>query len=49
MVAVLADMIEGVVMTNSLRAPAADHMRTDLWRATGTSDDTVRAPVAGAA
>ena len=49
MVAVLADMIEGVVMTNSLPAPAADHMRTDLWRATGTSDDTVRAPVAGAA
>ena len=49
MAAVLADMIEGVVVTNSLAAPAADHARTELWRATGTSGDTVSVTVAGAA
>ena len=30
-VAVLADMIEGVVMTNRLVTPHADRVRTDLW------------------
>jgi hypothetical protein len=29
--AVIADMIEGVVVTNRLRPPAADRLRTDLW------------------
>jgi hypothetical protein len=29
--AVLADMIEGVVVTNGLRSPDADRIRTDLW------------------
>lgn len=49
MAAVLADMIEGVVVTNSLAAPAADHARTDLWRATGMSGNTMGVPAAGAA
>ena len=29
--AVLADMIEGVVITNGLAAPEADRLRNDLW------------------
>ena len=29
--AVLADMIEGVVITNGLRAPEADRLRNELW------------------
>ena len=29
--AVLADMIEGVVVANRLRPPQADRLRTDLW------------------
>ncbi len=29
--AVLADMIEGVVVTNRLLPPQADRVRTDLW------------------
>ena len=29
--AVLADMIEGVVVTNGLCSPEADRIRTDLW------------------
>ena len=29
--AVLADMIEGVVVTNRLCSPAADRVRADLW------------------
>ena len=32
-VAVLADMIEGVVVANDLRGPAADRARTLLWAA----------------
>jgi hypothetical protein len=31
--AVLADMIEGVVVTNGLDGPRADHTRTMLWSA----------------
>ena len=31
--AVIADMIEGVVVTNGLRPPAADRLRTELWTA----------------
>ena len=33
--AVVADMIEGVVAANSLVAPDADRLRTDLWTALG--------------
>jgi hypothetical protein len=29
--AVLADMIEGVIVTNALQPPAADRVRADLW------------------
>ena len=29
--AVLADMIEGVVITNRLKAPEADRLRNELW------------------
>jgi hypothetical protein len=29
--AVLADMIEGVVVANRLTSPAADRVRTELW------------------
>ena len=31
--AVIADMIEGVVVANGLRPPAADRTRTELWAA----------------
>ena len=31
--AVLADMIEGVVVANRLQPPAADRVRTELWQA----------------
>jgi hypothetical protein len=34
--AVVADMIEGVVVVNRLVPPAADRLRTDLWEAIGT-------------
>jgi hypothetical protein len=30
---VIADMIEGVVVANGLRPPAADRIRTELWAA----------------
>ena len=31
--AVVADMIEGVVVANGLRPPVADRVRTELWAA----------------
>lgn len=31
--AIIADMIEGVVVTNRLRPPHADRLRTELWAA----------------
>ena len=31
--AIVADMIEGVVVANGLRPPAADRLRTELWTA----------------
>ena len=34
--AVIADMIEGVVVANGLRPPAADRIRTELWAALDT-------------
>ena len=33
--AVVADMIEGVVVANQLAPPAADRLRTELWEAIG--------------
>jgi len=33
--AVLSDMIEGVVVANRLAPPQADRVRTDLWQALG--------------
>jgi hypothetical protein len=35
--AVIADMIEGVVVANGLRPPAADRVRTELWAALDNS------------
>jgi hypothetical protein len=35
--AVLADMIEGVVVANRLRPPHADRLRTELWAVTGSA------------
>ena len=40
--AMVADMIEGVVVANSLRAPHADRLRSELWSAVGSLlDDAV--------
>jgi len=33
--AVLGDMIEGVVVANNLRPPQADRLRSDLWHVVG--------------
>ena len=44
--AVLADMIEGVVVANRLRPPDADRVRADLWAglaAAATSSASTRA------
>ncbi len=38
--AVIADMIEGVVVANGLRPPRADRLRTELWTALETSSAT---------
>ncbi len=35
--AVLADLVEGVVVANGLRGPAADHARAALWSAVGAA------------
>jgi hypothetical protein len=42
--AVLADMIEGVVVVNRLRPPAADRVRTALWQVTGIAEPVEGAP-----
>jgi hypothetical protein len=44
--AVLADMIEGVVVANHLTSPSSDRLRSDLWGAMGV-DATPAAPPAG--
>ncbi|MGD9998811.1 MAG: hypothetical protein AB7L17_22455 [Ilumatobacteraceae bacterium] len=44
--AVVADMIEGVVVVNRLVPPAADRLRTDLWQAIGTPVPHLRERVA---
>lgn len=36
--AVLADMIEGVVITNRLMAPEADRLRNELWEEVVSSE-----------
>jgi len=41
-VAVLADMIEGVVVANQLSTPQADRLRGELWEATQV---TLQSPV----
>lgn len=41
-VAVLADMIEGVVVANQLTTPQADRLRGELWEATQI---TLQSPV----
>lgn len=58
--AMLADMIEGVVVANELRAPHADRLRSELWTAaerifasdgaagSGSPTDSIT-PIAGAA
>lgn len=49
MVAVLADMIEGVIVANQLSPPQADQARTELWDALGFAAHHEAAPIAGAA
>ncbi len=52
-IAVLADMIEGVVVANRLRPPASDRLRSELWQACGvapsTSDEATDTPRSAAA
>ncbi len=44
-VAVLADMIEGVVAANRLASPRSDRLRAELWASCGV--EAVSEPVAG--
>ncbi len=48
-VAVLSDMIEGVVVTNRLTPPQADLTRAELWEALGFTAAGGTSRVAGAA
>ncbi len=43
-VAVLADMIEGVVAVNRLGPPQADRLRAELWEALGAEAPTLCRP-----
>ena len=43
--AVVADMIEGVVVANRLTPPLSDRIRTELWQACGTDAPTREEPV----
>jgi hypothetical protein len=43
---VVADMIEGVVVANSLKPPAADRLRTELWSVVATELPQALAPPA---
>lgn len=47
--AVLADMIEGVVATNSLVSPDADRVRTELWSVVTADAAATEATEPGAA
>jgi hypothetical protein len=44
--AVVADMIEGVVVANRLVPPQSDRLRTDLWSACGTAQSVPASRVA---
>lgn len=39
--AVLSDMIEGVVVANRLQPPHADRLRTELWKVVGADESVV--------
>jgi hypothetical protein len=39
-------MIEGVVVTNQLRSPEADRVRTDLWAIMDSDEPRTRAAAA---
>jgi hypothetical protein len=41
--AVVADLVEGVVVVNALTGPAADRVRARLWDAAGSADTHGRA------
>lgn len=41
-VAVVGDMIEGIVVANRLRPPEADRLRTHLWQAAGFEGPLLR-------
>lgn len=41
--AVLSDMIEGVVVVNKLKSPEADRLRSELWQAVGGGPATTAA------
>lgn len=43
-VAVLADMIEGVIAVNRLVPPQADRLRAELWEALGADASTISSP-----
>jgi hypothetical protein len=43
--AVLADMIEGVVVANQLQPPTADRLRTELWEVAAALWPVAMAPV----
>jgi hypothetical protein len=45
-IAVLADMIEGVVVANRLTPPRSDRLRADLWAACGVAPAERDDPVA---
>jgi hypothetical protein len=47
--AMVADMIEGVVVANSLRAPHADRLRAELWSAVGRLVDDAGGATDGSA
>jgi hypothetical protein len=44
-VAVLADMIEGVVVANRLQPPQADRVRAELWSVCGVGSGSSPAPL----
>jgi hypothetical protein len=48
-VAVLADMIEGVVVANRLSPPQSDRLRAELWAAMGVDAAVVGAHLTSAA
>jgi hypothetical protein len=41
--AVLSDMIEGVVVANQLAPPRSDRLRTELWQACAPAAETTHA------